>query len=361
MAIVKPSMSTTMVKILMAILTLFVITLLIPFDISIAYTPIKKERYLLGNTNYTIQSIADSNRDKMNILIGMAINCKYNITKNTKRLIYDKTKINVYWKFNIYDHQKCENNHTIINNANIRIIKQSIRKIIFWVDHFKPDHLFFNQTIDYLWLIDDDLMLETFNFNEFINLASNPIFQHSILQPSIMSKCASCPGSYWDILNHDYYKSSKQKPHNFGIIGFDSHIVEIMAPLFRFKIWKLLHPYIYQQFKVIGNDLPLPDWGLDRWWCGAVRHLLNGSCVVLDYTPLIHLNTKTYPKPADFRKQGYELQKRLKNHDGMLGKFWSISEKIKLKYEKGKERKKYYYIDTLYAMENKTNYQGYFE
>lgn len=289
------------------------------------------------------------NQNLINVLIAMPINCKYNITKNIDRLKYDKNYINIFWYFNIYDYDQCNNDFNdllLSQNRNINITKHKIRKLIFWIDYLSPNYI--ADKFDFLWLIDSDLMLENFNFNAFIKLSLCSKFNLSLIQPSIMAKCKKCRGSDWENLNHDYYYHQKKKGLiGNGLIGYSVQNIEIMAPLIRIEIWNVLYSYIYDTYKVIGKDLILTNWGVDYWWCGAIKLLINSNnnvtppCIVMEYTPIIHIDTHSLPKSDEYMEQGFELRDRLRNHS-IFSKFIKIQDTMKMEM---------FYINDLYQLE----------
>eukprot|EP01084_Bolivina_argentea_P311406 539028_1 len=103
----------------------------------------------------------------------------------------------------------------------------------------------------------------------------------------------------------DYYFSIMWEDKNQlqNIIAKQTNIVEIAAPLFTFNAWKAIHPYILNVFSNISNCHGT-DWGPNFWWCSAVKDLINGSCMVVYYTSLIHTNTHSLNKNDQHFKRG---------------------------------------------------------
>merc|ERR1712176_652520 len=120
-------------------------------------------------------------------------------------------------------------------------------------------------------------------------------------------KCETCRTSYWQHLVHREIKP--------GPIAFSTNMVEIMAPLFKFDAWKMIYPYIYKQYMIIGGHLTKTDRGADTWWCGAAYEFANLTgppCIVINYTPIIHLDTRTINKNKKFGKEGKMMMNLVK-------------------------------------------------
>eukprot|EP01084_Bolivina_argentea_P318081 551551_1 len=149
----------------------------------------RRRRRRKGNNVTSIEEGIDlKSIDKsLNILIVMALNCEYDMIKIVNSLEYNSNKMNIYWYFNVYNIQKCNNNITydviLRNNNNIKIVTRHVRKMIFFIEYINPNNIIFSGVeFDYIWTIDDDLLLDLFNFNSFIKLSYS--LNSSISQPA---------------------------------------------------------------------------------------------------------------------------------------------------------------------------------
>eukprot|EP01083_Nonionella_stella_P146012 458661_1 len=270
-------------------------------------------------TNPVVHYSKSTHEAEISIVIAIAVGCSYNISKNTQRFQYDPRLMNVFWYMNVYNYAKCEQNYNyetlMQHHRNIKVIKRNMYQSDFWSEYVTPSRMLqLFGTIDYVWLINEDLMIETFNFNSFVQLSLH--FNTSITQPSIMSMCKHCRGSDWRDLNHNpprsHHSKHRHKTKSNGLVAYTVAVIENMAPLFPFKIYETIQPLMHEQYMVIGKDLKT-DWG-EFWWCYLVRKSMNGSCVLIYYTPLIHMNTNTYNKTKEYTKEGKTMISRLRKH-----------------------------------------------
>ena len=262
-------------------------------------------------------------KSPLNIMIAMAINCKYDINKVINSLQHNPKETNLFWYFNVYNSDKCgsipnKKRKQLLSNPQIQIIEKPIWKNVFWTDHLKPDDIkakFNSVNMDYIWLIDDDMLLEYFNFNTFISIAMKT--NSAISQPTLLSRCSTCRGSDYKHLNsHNDFIVEK-----YGLLARSTCIIEMGAPLFKFEAWKIVQPLIVKQFRD-NNDLKT-EWGEDLWWCGAVKKLMNGICSVIYNTPLVHMDKRAQIKSKKYKHDGMEMINRIKTqfaefYDGSL-------------------------------------------
>eukprot|EP01084_Bolivina_argentea_P180583 311996_1 len=263
-----------------------------------------------GLEKVTIPSISINHA--LNILIVVAINYKYDIIKQMNDLQYNSNKFNIYWYFNIYNFNDC--NSTLynckfiktLNNSysNIQITTYSLKnKIAFWLNCINPNNKWINDlSIHYIWFTDNDLLLQYFNFNSFIQLSYN--LNASISQPIIIAKCSNCQESNF------YFLSYNKNTLNRGLIAKTTHFVEQMAPLFTIQTFKIIYPIMFQIFNT-NIDLNISDQGYDCIWCGAAKLYTGNDCIIIHYTPIIHMDTRTINKSEEFIKAGQKMFERL--------------------------------------------------
>eukprot|EP01084_Bolivina_argentea_P318872 553092_1 len=302
-------------RVLMLLTVLFNVTLLAVLIITKSNLPFDNNTYTLLTTQKQPTTIKKTIHLKsidnaLNILVVMAVNCKYNITEIINSLQYNSNQMNIYWFFNVYNMHKCDIhlNETYVSilkdNSNVKIVRYHARKVMFWIEYINPNHIIFdNIQFDYIWLIDDDLLLNLFNFNSFIHLSYS--LHSSISQPAIMSKCSECYRTNWPM-----GKWNKNNVKN-GLIAKTANI-EMQAPLFTFDTYKIVYPLMYEIFKVNNTDLTLTNWGIDIIWCGAAKMLIGNDCIVVYYTPIIHLDYHNIAKSSKFIQEGIEILKRVK-------------------------------------------------
>ena len=209
-------------------------------------------------------------------------------------------------KFHKFNHNQCKIDQ--FNTHQTVIIKESKSKKDFWSNHVNQHNITaienkFNTKFDFIWLIDNDMLLETFNFDAFITMSYRSSFDHLITQPAIIPRYEGGRSTDWEILR----QQTNLAAHSSGII-------EIMVPMFAMKTWKIIQPLMKEQYMSLGGDLQ-SDWGPDLWWCQYVSRELNdgeGGCVVVDYTPLVHINLGTQKKSKKFLSDSWEMLKRIR-------------------------------------------------
>ena len=274
----------------------------------------KYKYQIIQNSNKTTAKSPTFETPKINILIGMAISCDMDITEITNSLKYNKNKLQIYWIFNVYDYHISPTNcnvkltenewnnidNNITHSTNIHVVYHSITKLEFWLLCFNPNkfNIFKNNiniknngidSFDIIGFMDNDLYLNWFNFNTFIDLMIK--LDTSIIQPCILGICKQCRSS-------DFKDITTNHKYNRNIIAKEVDIIEIMTPFFKLNAWKIIYKMI-NEVKQKNNIIRFgSNWGPDVYWCNAVKNLLNNSnsCIVSFLTPLIHINTKTIDK-----------------------------------------------------------------
>eukprot|EP01084_Bolivina_argentea_P236796 398108_1 len=240
------------------------------------------------------------------ILIVIPIHCRNHmeIMRKVKDLKYGKAKI--YWHFNIYNLDSCDIDHEMqhtlqfsgyrnLNNVEISTYEIKI-KIKFWIHHIFPD----KYGADYIWFVDEDMQFENFNFLSFIQIAR--YLNASISQPGIQPKCIGCKGSYWSDLNVNNIIVKS------GLVAKTSDFVELQCPLLTINAWKMAYSLIVKLWNESKYEHDT-DTGYDLFWCGAAQKLLpnENACIVIYYTPMVHLDQQTLNKTKAFYSQGYRM------------------------------------------------------
>eukprot|EP01083_Nonionella_stella_P045961 123121_1 len=235
----------------------------------------------------TLTDHTHSSLSSRNVLIVMAIDCQYDLNLLINTFPSNPLTTNIYWFFNIYNKPKCGNSSSNLGK-NVRTISQRISKMRFWIDYIVPQNTTttYNVLFDYVWFVDDDMFLSHFHFEEFIHISSH--LSASISQPSFRSMNDGKLNTYFSVA----YDTDNEYPN---VIAKQTKVIEIGAPLFTWNTWLAVYPWLQRAFR-IKRHCDNTDWGPNYWWCAAAKQLTNGSCLIIHYTPLIHMNTHTMNK-----------------------------------------------------------------
>jgi len=139
---------------------------------------------------------------------------------------------------------------------------------------------------DYIWLMDEDLELDLFNWDVYreVLLAWHPLFS----QPAVVPKAPGGRSTDWPELDMARWRNTNQ--NEFHIAEEAIPGPEVMTPIISASMW----PLLFYRFR--GNDQS-SVWHLDEYFY-TVSMLLNAVCattasVVVQGSPLTHLDFRT--------------------------------------------------------------------
>ena len=174
---------------------------------------------------------------------------------------------------------------------------------MFWAQHISPVEIQENfGTLDYVWFVDEDLDLDSFCLERFIDVAA--MLDVGLAQPGISAPCPSCRGS-------DYEALEQRSVSNTSVVARITGFVEIMAPLIKMDVWRKVHETI-EMFIGVHKLFSITNWCPDFWWCGLAQQMVkqNASsfktpCAVVFATPIIHFDSKTMVKDEEFYESSF--------------------------------------------------------
>ena len=170
-------------------------------------------------------------------------------------------------------------------------------KALFWKTFLIPSLV---ADFDILWLLDTDMLfdLDHFPLRRFLGIAMTT--RALIFQPSVIGEEA--------------HKELRAIPTADGSVARATCFVESMTAFIRSDMWRQVHSrgLIY----IEDNVLRQSSWGIDYWWSdmAATQHLMNSTknstihigtppCVIVQATPIVHLNTRTMPRSNSNRAE----------------------------------------------------------